>query len=310
MSYDLFIAPLGEPPPPGDESFLSLVHSTALACIPQDDERWYVGDADGERFEIEFPLGDADVHADHVALRLRGMDIDTARLIFKIANTTGLDIINDGGRPHFILTDSSRVDSFPEPFRSESPVVCTSSEELAVTLSPNFAVASDERHEMIRQTQLRHSLWTRNHQIRSQGHGDPEPNVPGLTPRKEWHPIYVEVKEAEGSLLRRFGRYLRNRIKAGKPQPNVGVHGSSWQIRLPTGAIFQCLFISGNRFSAGINKYSPDRKPGSCEQVLEEFAKETGRRTAEIEDQRFFVSDGSSYPIEECESRRARDEDV
>ena len=312
MSYDLFVASLGDPPPASGEKFLSLVRGTALACVPQRDDRWYVGDTEGGKFEIEMPHGDAVVHEDHVAFQLRGMDLETARLIFTIAKEAGLDIINEGGHPHFIVTDATRVDSLSDTFRSENPAVCRSSEELAAVLLPNFQVRSDEKKELIRQRDLLYSRWTRNHEIRSIGHGDPEPNVPGRLPQRDLLPIYLEAKEAEGWLLmfRRFDRYFKNRNKAGEPKPDRGgLRGSSWEIRLPSGAIFHCLLISGHRYSAAMDSASRNRGIVSWKQVLEEFAKETGRRTAEIEERRVFVSDGSSYPIEECESRRARDED-
>jgi hypothetical protein len=309
MAVEVFIAPLWEAATPSPDEFRTRVRLVALATIPSDDENWCVGEIDGESPEIEMPHGNATVGPDHVHFRLQEISPDLVRLVFAIAKQSGLAIVNEGGGPHIILVDGSQLDLLSPGILAERPLLCSSPAELANALAPAFEVPANEKREAIRQRNLLYSQWTRDHRVRSIGHGDPEPNVPGLDglPRNP-RPIYVEMKPKEGPLLqlRRFSRFLRAKLKSGgASHTQGGFQGSGWRVRLPTGEVFNCVLIA-----------YPGRRNEHCgaldakTALVEEFAQATRRRTAVIDEgQRLFVSDGTAYDLSYCESRRATDED-
>jgi hypothetical protein len=282
-----------------------------MSVVPRNDERWHVGEIENGEFEIEMPQGEVQVQHDHVAFRLWAISPDVVRLMHAIAKGAELAIVNEIGGPHILLVDERHLDLLPAELRRERPVVCASPGELHEILSPQFELPPDEKREMLRRRDLLYSQWTREHSVRSIGSGDPEPNLPGLGGWRDWCPIYIEATRNEGPLLllRRFGRYQRALIKAARSLPQRGgIHGSSWQFRLPHGEIFTCWRIAGAR---GGHSDIAGRDPAMRQwlQVVNDFAAATGRRTATIEADRFFLSDGHSYEIHECESRRARDDD-
>jgi hypothetical protein len=311
MAYELFLAHLVQSPAHEAEDLVGVAHSVAIACLPPSDERWFVGEAEPEGFEIEMPLGSVAVSTIHVAVRLDGIDLKTARLIFEIARRAKLDIVNAGGHPPILLGDAAHFDFLSPALQSENPVLCNSAEELYGCLSPNFDFQTDEKRDSIRRRDRLYGQWTHNHYVRSIGFGDPEPNVPGLGRSRGEEPIYLEMKPNERGLLmhRRFGRFIREKIKAGSQMPDGGgTGGSSWEIRIPTGDVFGCLYLSGYHFSDD-REASREHRIQLWKQILSEFARTSGRRTATINGHQFSVSDGSSYAIAECESRRANDDD-
>jgi hypothetical protein len=110
---------------------------------------------------------------------------------------------------------------------------------------------------------------------------------------------------------RRLARFARERFKAGRlsDEDFAPWQGSSWQVRLPTGEVFNCMSIGPN--------YRRDTTPEARRRRIEkgmehfrDFVAATGRCLATLEPGGSFVlSDGRAYPLDECESRRANDQD-
>ena len=311
MAHELFLARLWDvPAPPEGDDLAQRVRTAALAAIPAGDDRWHVTPLGHGQFDIETPHGDATVRRDHVSFHLHGFSSDLARLIHALAAAGGLAVVNEGGGPHFLLVDPHYLELLPPELREEGPVVCLTPDDLERVLAPQLAPPADALREEYEARALLYSRWTRDHVVRSIGHGDPDPNVPGLDGWQHFRPLYVEAKPKEGPLLlfRRFGRFHSALIAAhNQPLPKLGgVLGSSWQVRLPGGTVFTCWRVGGG--PPHRDAETLDQSLARWMQLIGQFAATTGRRTATIEDRHFVLSDGARHPMSDCESRRARDE--
>jgi hypothetical protein len=312
MAHEIFLSPAWEAA--DAELPVSRLHDVAHAVVTGRDDRWHVEQLTEGQFGIEFPEGQASVLPTHVAFRLSGISAPLAYLIHALAKAAKVAILNEGGGPHVLLVDPRHIDLLPPDLRKDDPVVCETPEQLLAALGPCFELPVDETREALRRRDELYARWTRDHVVRSIGTGDPEPNLPGLSPPTgDQRPVYVRMKPKEGPLQmgRRLARFGREQSKAGRlaDEDFAPWHGSSWQVRVPTGDVFNCMYIGPN--------YRDDTTPEARRHRIEkgvdqfrDFAAATGRCLATLEPGgRFVLSDGRAYALEECESRRARDDD-
>jgi len=283
-------------------ALLQQLRDAARAAVPQDQPRYRVGTLKHNRFKVELPGGEGTVDAEGAMFDLDEPDFSTISLVFALAKTGGMVMIEGG--PSTVLFDRAQSKTLPLEFRRPKPVVCTSVAHLART----FGLSTKQPARAEPKLGKKHQ-WSHDHDNRYLG------RLPGLTEQRNVKHLFIETRPGEGleHLLKDFPRFVRALKKQGNSVPEGGGLSSMAvhkELRLPGGEIFIPLDVTGYSSRANTDHLvQPNIEAWLA--IARAFCRKTKRKTGIIVKCKTFVLDGGQrYPLSRLKSRTAPDDEA
>jgi hypothetical protein len=307
MAYDLFLMACDGQSAASRKDLLKKLRQTALAILPADDRGCKVGTINGGRFKIDWRGTEVIVKKDGVDFSIEDFQAETIPLIYALAKAGDMFIIEACGPSNTVVMGGDQVKRLPAEFRDPKPAVCKSLKDLPRLLG----VSSKDIQPAPTKTQKisKKYEWSKKHENHS-GRGA----LPGLRdePREVHVFLQVEADEDIVLLLKRFGQFLRERIKktkVGVPEGG-GIWPTDWRLRIPTGEVFLNCQVTGYQ-----SRPNRDHLIGATiekwQKVLGDFARHSKRAIGTIvAGKKFVLASKKTYLLTACESRRVDPDDI